>query len=104
VVNPVTGHLYVVFANKASSTDRGDIFLCVSTDGGATWRPPVRVNTDATSADQWQPTLAVTPNGRRVGVFWYDRRLGPANTLLDYYGRLGTATSDGVAFEADFRV
>ncbi len=37
--------------------------MTMSTDGGATWSAGTRVNDDATTTDQWQPTIAVTPDG-----------------------------------------
>src|SRR5262249_36642686 len=57
-VNPVSGNIYVTFDNKGAGTDKADIFLTQSTDGGATWGVPIKVNDDATTTDQWQPTLA----------------------------------------------
>ena len=33
----------------------------------------MRVNTDATTNDQWQPGIAVTPNSQGLFVGWYDR-------------------------------
>ena len=62
-VNPVNGNIYVTFNNNPAGVDKTDIFVVQSTDGGATWGAPVRVNDDATTTDQWQPTLAVTPDG-----------------------------------------
>jgi hypothetical protein len=59
-----------------------DVQLVESTDGGATWSAPIRVNdnspTDGT--DQFQPMLAVSPDGSTVAVAFYDRRLScPSN-------------------------
>ncbi len=62
------------------------------------------MNDDATSNDQWQPAIAVTPDGADVGVFWYDRRLDPANSLIDRYGAIGTVSGSTVAFGANFRI
>ena len=91
-VNPATGDLYVVYNDKGTGADKGDIFLRESTDGGATWGAALRVNDDATTRDQFMPTVAVTPNGAEVGVFWYDRRLDPANNLIDRYGQIYATT------------
>ena len=103
--NPVTGDLYVVFHDKANgSADRGDIFFVQSTDGGDHWSKPLRVNDDATDNDQWTPALAVTPDGSHLGVFWYDRRLDPANNLIDRFGAIGTVSGHAVTFGANFRV
>lgn len=104
VVNPVNGHLYMVYPDDPPSKDRADIFFTQSTDGGASWSSPMRVNDDATRNDQWQPTLAVTPDGSKVGVFWYDRRLDPANNLIDYFGTIGTVAGSAVSFGPNFRI
>src|SRR5262249_40544108 len=62
-----------------------DVFLSFSTDGGATWTR-MKVNDDATPADQWQPAMAVNPSGNALGIFWYDRRLDIHNSLIDRFG------------------
>jgi hypothetical protein len=104
-VNPVNGDLYVVFHDKGNgSADRGDAFFTQSKNGGKHWSKPLRLNDDATANDQWMPALAVTPDGSHVGVFWYDRRLDPANNLIDRFGVIGTVTGRAVHFGANFRV
>src|SRR5262249_23133928 len=52
-----------------------DILLRRSTDGGATWSPPVRVNDDpaGTGVDHRSPHLAIGANGV-IQVTWFDRR------------------------------
>src|SRR5215510_8753706 len=87
-VNPVNGNIYATFANNPAGVDKADIFVAQSTDGGATWGAPVRVNDDATTTDQWQPTLAVTPDGSTLGIFYYSRQEDPANNLFKFYGRV----------------
>lgn len=62
------------------------------------------MNDDATTNDQWQPALAVTPDGSHVGIFWYDRRLDPANNLIDRYGAIGSVSGHTVTFGANFRI
>ena len=106
VVNPVTGHLYVTFNDNPAGADRGDIFFTRSIDGGATWTAKARVNDDATTRDQWQPALAVTPNGSRLFVAWYDRRLDAANSLIDTWGVTGdiNAATGAVTFGPNFRI
>jgi hypothetical protein len=48
--------------------------------------------------------LAVTPDGSHVGLFWYDRRLDPADWLIDRFGAIGTVSGHTVAFGANFRI
>jgi hypothetical protein len=105
VVNPVTGDIYVVYDDVGSgSGDKADVYFTESTDGGNHWSRPLRVNDDATNNDQWFPALAVTPDGSHVGLFWYDRRLDPANNLIDRYGTIGTVCGHTVNFGANFRI
>ena len=104
-VNPVTGNIYVTYNNKGAGADKADVFLVQSTDGGATWSAPVKVNDDATTTDQWQPTLAVTPDGSRLGIFYYSRQEDPAgNNLFKYYGRIATISGSTVTFAPSFAV
>ena len=87
----------------AGIVDKADVFLAKSTDSGSTWSK-VKVNDDATTNDQWQPALAVTPDGSRVGVFWYDRRLDANNDgNIDRYGVIGNVSGSTVTFGSSFR-
>jgi hypothetical protein len=105
-VNPVTGDIYVAFNDWGdnSGKDRGNIYFTQSTDGGRKWSKPVQVNDDHTNNDQWFPALAVTPDGSHVGLFWYDRRLDPADNLIDRFGAIGTVSGHTVTFGANFRI
>src|SRR3989454_6268034 len=62
-----------------------DVMFARSTDRGATWSSPVRINTDPdyTNSWHWFGTLSVAPNGR-VDVCWYDTRSNSNKTgILD---------------------
>ncbi len=103
-VNPVNGQLYAVYHDNGPGKDKADVFFRQSNDGGSTWSPAVRLNDDPTINDQWFPTLAVTPDGAHVGVFWYDRRLDPGNHLIDRFGVIGAVSGSTVTFGPNFRV
>jgi hypothetical protein len=106
-VNPVTGNIYVTYNNRpvAGGVDKADIFVVQSTDGGATWGSPVRVNDDATTTDQWQPTLAVTPDGSNLGIFYYSRQEDPdGNNLFKFYGRTATISGPTLTFTPSFAI
>lgn len=94
-VNPVTGALYLVYADNRAG--RGsEVLLTTSTDGGATWSPARRVGSDPTGRDQFSPGLAVADNGRQLMVTFYDRRDDPINLDLARWGQRGlidTATN-----------
>jgi hypothetical protein len=104
-INPVSGNVYVVFDNKGAGTDKGDVFIAQSTDGGATFGAPIKVNDDVTTTDQWQPTLAVSPDGSRVGVFYYSRQEDAAgNNLFKYYGRIAAVSGPSISFLPSFAI
>lgn len=105
VANPVSGHLYAVFTDNPAGVDKVDVFLVQSTDSGATWSPRVRVNSDATLTDQWQPTIAITPDGKHLGIFWYDRRTDlVGNNLIAYFGRTCDISGGTLICGADFQI
>src|SRR5215475_12991155 len=103
-VNPDTGNIYVTFANNPAGVDKADIFVAQSIDGGATWGLPVKVNDDATTTDQWQPTLAVTPDGANLGIFYYSRQEDPANNLFKFYGRTASISGSTLTFTPSFAI
>jgi hypothetical protein len=55
-----------------------DVFYSYSTDGGMTWSAETQL-TPAGSA-QWQPWGAVTPNGKKLFIGYYDRSYGNCET------------------------
>ncbi len=98
------GHLYVAYADKGDGTDKADIFLRRSTDGGNTWIDSGRVNGVAAN-DQWMPVLCIRPDGNTLFLAWYDRRNDPNNSLIEVYGRFATIAADGsLTFGPEFRV
>lgn len=72
-----------------------DVLATRSSDGGASWSAPVRVNTNpeplrsGRGSDQYQPGLSVDSTGE-IGACWYDRRLDPLNYQIDRF--CGTST------------
>jgi hypothetical protein len=58
----------------------------MSTDGGTTWTPRMRVNDDPAGnmIDQFHPWTSVNKDGV-ITMAWYDRRLDPANLNFDLY-------------------
>jgi hypothetical protein len=96
--------IYVTFNDQGSAAgDKADVFFAKSTDGGATWTT-TKLNDDSTTRDQWQPALAVTPDGNHVGVFWYDRRGDANDGLIDRYGVIGDVSGSAVTFGSNFRI
>lgn len=88
------GRVYVAWADRG--TGDMDLLVSRSDDGGATWTSPVRVN-DATTGDQWMPSLAVDPKGV-VHAAWLDGRTGAWDA---YYAN---STDEGRTWSANVRV
>ncbi len=73
------GHYPIYVAYESKSTGYGNILLSASYDQGLHWSAPIQVNDNAsTQVDEFQPNLAVAPNGM-VSVSFYDRRLSCPN-------------------------
>jgi hypothetical protein len=110
--------LYIVYSDyrdapQANDEDgqQADVMMVRSPDGGNSWFKPVKVNQDATNADQFQPYVAVNPGGQ-VNVAYFDRRLDvrrtegatvvhPGNFFIDAW--LSRSNDGGNTF-ADTRV
>jgi hypothetical protein len=110
--------LYIVYSDyrdaaQANDEDgmQSDVMMVRSPDGGESWFRPVKVNQDATNADQFQPYVAVNQGGQ-VNVAYFDRRLDarrvegstavhPGNFFIDTW--LSRSTDGGRKF-ADTRV
>lgn len=65
-------------------TDDGDIYLLRSLDGGATWKQPLRLNTDNTSRLQMFPSIDVSPDGT-LHAMWADMRDDPREVRYNIY-------------------
>jgi hypothetical protein len=59
-----------------------DVFYAYSTDGGATWSTTVDVTpaSEIGPSAQWQPWSAVSPDGKKYYVAYYDREYGNCET------------------------
>jgi len=104
-VNPANGH--ILLALEVQSDNGIDVRLAESTDSGQTFSAPVFVNDAATvqdGTDQFQPTVAASPNGT-VAVAFYDRRLacpvGDPNILSADQGQTNFCINTSVQFFSD---
>ncbi|MDY7109781.1 MAG: sialidase family protein, partial [Planctomycetota bacterium] len=72
---PYRGYVYYLCSVDPWGDDPLDVMFARSTDGGATWSDPVRINDDpsGTNAWQWFGTMTVAPTGR-IDVIWADTR------------------------------
>ena len=80
--NPVQVHLVWTDYRNLGTTGP-DIYYANSTDGGLSFNPNVRLNTDAGAAEQGSPAIAVAPD-RSVDVVWRDSRV-PAQGADIYF-------------------
>ena len=85
VASPRDGKLYLVFSDNRNGTHDSDnpvtnidVFLMVSSNGGASWSRPRRV--DAGAGDQWFPWVDVDPTNGTIWILYHDR--GRSNGAL----------------------
>ncbi|NOS86600.1 MAG: T9SS type A sorting domain-containing protein [Ignavibacteria bacterium] len=97
------GNVYAVFAANPTGPDNADIFIIKSTDYGITWTSPQRVNDDATTTDQWLPSVSVDNKTGKVFICWYDSRIDAASNIQT---RLYAAvsTNGGTSFQTNENV
>lgn len=89
--------LFVVWYDNAAGTY--DVYLNASEDAGATWRSPVRVESDDPGKSySGQPTVAPSGNGDEVWVAWEDLRDGRSDVYF------GLSETQGATFEPDLRL
>jgi hypothetical protein len=98
-VSPTRGTVFVTWGDYRFGN--ADVLLTRSIDAGATWSPPLEVNDDNTSNDQFFPWITVAKSGA-VHVDYYDRRFDPYNYLIDV--SLSTSTTNGESFAPSVRV
>jgi hypothetical protein len=104
VANPMTGALYVSYVDATMGADKSNIYFTHSEDGGTTWSMPVQVNDDTTTHDQFLPAIAVTPDGKRLAIDFYDRRNDPNNLISDRYGATATISGAAITFDPNVRI
>jgi hypothetical protein len=110
-VDPKTGDLYVAWEDTARQAPA--ILFRRSSDKGATWSEPVKIN-DAEPGRQWdfdeeEPAISVAPGGR-IDVAWLDYRndytfkAGPQsqNAFQDVY--MASSSDGGQKWTANMRV
>ncbi len=90
-IDPKTDRLYVVLTTGAlTGGGHAQVALTTSEDGGRTWSPIQRVNTDP-EKPAWRPSLAVNSEGR-VAVTYFTPTLGGQGDALPMEVHLVTRT------------
>ena len=96
-VNPRTGQLYVVWQDdRFNGGSQDEVVISTSSDHGATWSPPARVN-DHTGQPAYDPSVAVTGTGA-VAVSYFQwtgsvRGNEPTLVLLKRSTSAGSSTT-----------
>lgn len=92
-IDPRTRKLYVSWSDYRNGEI--DVFTSVSRDGGKTWQPPVKVNTDPAhdGRDHFFSWMTVDPVTGDVYVVFADRRNDPRN--IRYTFTLARSTDGG---------
>jgi hypothetical protein len=63
----------LVYSQHGPGADAGDVYYIRSTDSGATFGAPFKLNTDTGTRPQWQANISASPNGTLLAT-WYDGR------------------------------
>jgi hypothetical protein len=100
---PKRGALYCSWMDE-TATNGTDVFVARSTDRGASWSAPVRVNDDPTGErkDQFNQWLSVDPTSGSINLSWNDARNDPADTKTDIF--FAQSTNGGVSFAPNVKV
>jgi hypothetical protein len=97
---PHRGRVYINWSDQRNGAADTDVWLARSTDQGATWSPPVRVNDDPPGRHQFFTWMAVDDWSGFVWVVFYDRR-EHAGSQTDVYLAL---SRDGGETFTNFKV
>ncbi len=76
------GNVYVLASvSRFTNGDPADVMFARSTDGGASFEPPIRINVDSDNTSfQWMGTMSVAPNGR-IDVVYLDTSTASVGTV-----------------------
>jgi hypothetical protein len=81
------GNIYVLGSVNPPGFDPLDVMFIRSTNGGATWSSPIRINNNPVGQNsyQWFGALSVAPNGR-IDAIWNDTGVSSSNhfSVLKY--------------------
>lgn len=81
---PAENKMYLNWCAKESSSDKEDVWLSVSEDGGLNWSEPRKVNQDKPGSDQFFTWMDVDQSTGYVYFVYYDRRKSKENETYVY--------------------
>lgn len=88
--------------SNVNSACKTRIWFSRSTDGGATWSSPIKLNDQSSKNDQIFPRLAVDETSGVLMVVYYDTVLDPGRLKTDLW--MQTSSDNGVTWTAASRV
>jgi len=92
---PNAGTIYIAFADNRNSDC--DIFITKSTNNGANWSSPQRINNDPLNNGkiQYWPCIGVNENGN-IAILFMDTRNTPNNTIIEAW--IARSNNGGATF------
>ena len=82
---PNKGTIYVNWSDQRNGVTDTDIWLVKSTNGGATWSLPKRINDDAPGKQQFMSAMTIDQVTGYLYVVFYDRRNYASGNNTDVY-------------------
>ena len=100
---PTNNNIYMLASVVPSGRSTTDVMFVRSTDDGATFSAPVKINDDPVNPSKWHwfGTMSVAPDGR-VDAVWYDTRNAANNTDSQLF--YSWSTDGGVTWAANVAV
>lgn len=80
---PFRGNIYINYTDSAGADDH-DVMVLRSTNGGANWSAPIRVNDDPPGKEQFFSWMAIDQVTGYIYIVFYDRR-NYADAFTDVY-------------------
>ncbi|UCH64648.1 MAG: T9SS type A sorting domain-containing protein [Ignavibacterium sp.] len=90
------GNIYICWGDQRNGPTDTDVFFSRSTDGGESWTPALRVNSDFTARHQFFPWMTVDQSTGNIWGIFYDRRK-TTGVATDVY--VVRSTDGGYTFE-----
>ncbi len=92
---PHHGTIYVNWTDQRKGANDTDVWLAKSTDGGQTWKTPIRVNDDGAGNHQFFTWMTLDPTNGYLYFVFYDRR-GLKGEMTNVY--MARSTDGGETF------
>jgi subtilisin-like proprotein convertase family protein len=107
-INPVSGDMVVAYnddPNVSDPADNADVRYVTSDDNGNTWTAPATVNDDG-PRDQYEPSVAITPDGTRIMFAYYSTSHDVHNVIAHRRARMGIVNvgSGAITLRRSFQI